>query len=275
MIKNSSIKKVVVYVLLGCLFVAVMFPIYWVVVSSFKPKAEWYAIPPVFIPSEYHFENYSAVVKQYSKNIKNSLIIASVSTICALMIGSLAAYSLSRFSYKAKNHLEFWILSTRMIPPVVFAIPLFRFMFKLGLLDTYLSMILLHTMFNLAFVVWLMKGFFAEIPKEIEESARVDGCSRFSVYWRITLPLSATGLLVVGVLCFIFSWNEFLFAVIFSRDRVATITVALATCVRDATYGIRLGWLSALLIFSLAPVMLITVVFRKHLVRGLTFGALK
>lgn len=209
----------------------------------------------------------------YVQRIVNSLIIAGFSTVLSVALGVLAGYAFSRFNMPGKNDLLFFILSTRMLPAVVVTIPLFLMYRQLGLHDTHLGMILLYTVFNLSFAVWLMKGFFDEIPREYEEAALVDGYSRLQTFWKIVLPQSLSGIAATTVFCLIFAWNEYAFALMMTSERARTAPPSIATMLGRG--GIEWSAIAAGSLGFLIPVVIITFLLRKYLLRGVTFGAIR
>jgi len=270
-----SLEKTLIYMLIAIILILVLFPIGWVVSSSFKFRKEWITYPPTYFPLEPTLSNYKDVIDRYLfPQFTNSLIVATLSTLVSLILGSLAAYGLSRGSFRGKRGVGFWVLSTRMMPPIVLLIPLFAVFMKIKMIDNILSLILMHSIFNTSLVVWLMKGFYDEIPREIEEAGFTDGCSQLGVLSRILLPLSTPGLVVVGIFCFMFSWNDFLAAVVLTRSRAGTIPMALAGLTQTSR-GLELGTLSSLLVIAIIPVAILGMLLSKYSVRGLTFGAVK
>lgn len=209
----------------------------------------------------------------YVQRIINSLIIAGFSTALSVALGVFAGYAFSRFNMPGKNDLLFFILSTRMLPAVVVTIPLFLMYRQLGLHDTHLGMILLYTVFNLSFAVWLMKGFFDEIPREYEEAALVDGYSRLQTFWKIVLPQSLSGIAATTVFCLIFAWNEYAFALMMTSERARTAPPSIATMLGRG--GIEWSAIAAGSLGFLIPVVIITFLLRKYLLRGVTFGAIR
>ncbi|HXV98511.1 MAG TPA: carbohydrate ABC transporter permease [Anaerolineae bacterium] len=205
--------------------------------------------------------------------LRNSLIIAGGSTIVSVVLGVFAAYAFSRFNMPGKDDLLFFILSTRMLPAVVVTIPLFLMYRQLGLHDTHLGMILLYTVFNLSLTVWLLKGFIDEIPKEYEEAALVDGYSRFQAFYKIVLPQAATGIAATTVFALIFAWNEYAFALMLTSQTARTAPPAIATM--QGRGGIEWSAIAAGSLAFLIPVVIITFALRKHLLRGVTFGAIR
>jgi multiple sugar transport system permease protein len=203
----------------------------------------------------------------------NSALIAGVSTLVATALGAMAAYGLARFDFRGNRQLGFWILSTRMAPPVAFLVPMFLLAREVRMIDTHLFLIVVYTSMNLSFVTWVLIGFFREIPIELEESARIDGYSRWDVFVRVAFPLVRPGLAATAILSAIFAWNEFLFALILTSKSAATIPIYLAGF--SESMGIAWGEFMAVGCFAVVPIMVFTVALQKHLVRGLTFGAVK
>jgi multiple sugar transport system permease protein len=205
--------------------------------------------------------------------LRNSLIIAGGSTIASVILGLFAAYAFSRFEMPGKDDLLFFILSTRMLPAVVVTIPLFLMFRQLGLHDSHLGMILLYTVFNLSLTVWLLKGFIDEIPREYEEAALVDGYTRLQAFFKIVLPQAVTGIAATTVFSFIFAWNEYAFALMLTSQRARTAPPAIATM--QGRGGIEWSAIAAGSLAFLIPVIIITFALRKHLLRGVTFGAIR
>jgi multiple sugar transport system permease protein len=203
----------------------------------------------------------------------NSLIIAGGSTVLSVVLGVFAAYAFSRFDIPGKDDLMFFILSTRMLPAVVVAVPLFLMFRQIGLHDTHLGMILLYTVFNLSLTVWLLKGFIDEIPREYEEAALVDGYTRMQAFFKIVLPQAATGIAATTVFSLIFAWNEYAFALMMTSNNARTAPPAIATMLGRG--GIEWSAIAAGTLAFLIPVVIVTFALRQHLLRGVTFGAIR
>jgi multiple sugar transport system permease protein len=289
-------------------------PIYWITSTAFKPRSLATTVPPtvLFQPEVTAFiklftkrvqmigkvnaevydtapwwekriydlgeriikdSNGNSEPSAYPSRFGNSMIIAVSSTLLAVAMGTLTAYGFSRFRMPGEQDWLFFILSTRMLPPVVVAIPMFLMYRAVGLVDTHIGLIILYTAFNLSFSVWLMKGFIDEIPKEYEEAALVDGYTRMEAFFKIVLPQSATGIAATAVFCFITAWNEYAFALMMTNRRAQTappyIPSQLGSGITDWT-AIAAGTLLVLL-----PVAIFTFLLRKHLLRGVTFGAIR
>lgn len=209
----------------------------------------------------------------YVGRLKNSIIIAGISTLASVALAVFAGYAFSRFPVKGKDDLMFFILSTRMLPAVVVTIPIFLMYRQIGLHDTYLGMTLLYTVFNLSFAVWLMKGFIDEIPVEYEEAALVDGYSRIQSFFKIVLPQSVTGIAATTVFCLMFAWNEYAFALMLTSDTARTAPPSIATMLGRG--GIEWSAIAAGSLGFLIPVVIVVFALRKYLLRGITFGAIR
>jgi multiple sugar transport system permease protein len=248
-------------------------PFIWNFMTSFKDKGEYFTYPPVFISQTINFEHYTQAWNLGAgKGIQDSLIIAVFTTLIALVLGSLAAYALARFKIGGEN-LAFWILSIRMMPPVASILPLFLFFRTLRWLDTYQALILTYALINVPFAVWMLKGFFEELPHELEEAALVDGCGRLGAFVKIAIPLVTPGLVATALFCFMFSWNEFIFALILGRSRVTPITVNISGLIG----GHEILWaeISSASIMASIPIIILAILLQRYLVRGLTLGAVK
>jgi len=203
----------------------------------------------------------------------NSIIVVIGSTVITIVIGTFAAYGFSRGKLKGRDDWMFFILTTRMLPPVVVVIPIFLMFRALRLTDTHIGLILLYTAFNVSFAVWVMKGFIDEIPIEYEEAAMVDGYTRFQVFMKIVVPQAATGIAATAVFCFIFAWNEYAFAFLLSRKYAQTVPAWLPY--QMGVLGYDWGAAAAGTFIFLLPAMIFTIILRKHLIRGITFGAIR
>jgi multiple sugar transport system permease protein len=209
----------------------------------------------------------------YVGRLKNSVIIAGTSTILSVILGLFAAYAFSRFKIAGKDDLLFFILSTRMLPGVVVTIPLFLLYKQLGWNDTHIGMIILYTVFNLSFSVWLLKGFIDEIPVEYEEAALVDGYSRLQAFFKIVLPQAVNGIAATTVFCLIFAWNEYAFALMLTSERARTAPPSIATMLGSG--GLEWSAIAAGSLGFLIPVAIVTFALRDYLLRGVTFGAVR
>lgn len=276
--RTSRLKKslMVIIVLLALAFF--MFPVVWMFLTSFKTEAEYFHYPPIFIPEDFSLRNYvnamalPPVGRGGLQGLRDSLIIALASTVFAVSVGALAAYSLARFKTGGDN-LSFWILSTRMFPPVAAALPLFLIFKEIKLLDTHMALIIANTIFSLPFVIWLLKGFFEELPVELEEAALIDGCTHWGAFVRVSLPLIAPGVVATALFSFVFAWNEFMFALLLTRRNVRPLTIIVPSLVGG--HEILWGEIAAIGTIAIIPGILLAVLLQRYLIRGLTLGAVK
>ena len=271
-------KRALKYSILVFALLAALAPVYWMITISLKHEVDQFAVPPrwfLFAPTLEHYAD-AFLTRSFGQYLLNSAIVAVCSTASALVLGTLAAYSLARFRlpFGLDRKLALWILSTRMFPAIVTAVPLFLIMRDLSLLNTQLSLIIVYTAFNLPFVVWMMRGFFAEVPRDLEDAALVDGDSRLGAFRRVVLPLVAPGLAATAVFCLIVSWNEFLFALVLTQtDAAMTLPVGIAG--RVTQYEIKWGVMSAAGVVAMVPILAFAMAVQKYLVRGLSLGAVK
>ncbi len=248
-------------------------PVLWTMRTSFVNEVDAYAMPPKVFPS-FTFENYRKLFfdDDFGGFLINSLVISIASTALAVPIASLGGYAFAR--YKAGgNVLKFAVLATQMLPGVVLILPIFILMSRLRLSDTYLGMTISYLAFNLPFLIWIMTGFFANIPKDLDDAAAVDGLNPFQAFFRIIVPIALPGIMATAVLSFIFSWNEFLFAIVLSGGNTMPIPVRLAAM--KTRQGIQIAKLSAGTVIAIFPMIFISGFVKKYLIAGLSFGAVK
>ena len=286
--------------------VITMLPLLWIVTTGFKSPSDAISYPPkvLFEPTLEGYVNlfttrtrqtadflaanppetwadrlvrqYDMVIvgpSRYGERFLNSVIIGFGSTFLSIFLGTLAAYAFSRFKIPLKDDLLFFILSTRMMPPIAVAIPIFLMYRELGLSDTHLGMILLYTAVNISLAVWLLKGFIDEIPREYEEAALIDGYTRFQAFYKVVLPQAATGIASTAIFCLIFAWNEYAFAVLLTSGTAQTAPPFIPTII--GVGGQDWPAVAAGATLFLLPVMIFTILLRKHLLRGITFGAVR
>jgi multiple sugar transport system permease protein len=256
------------------IIVVALTPYIWMFLTSFKNRLEVQADKPVwtFSPTIEHYGDVF-IDKKYLPLVWNSVFIATGTTILSLLIGIPAAYVFARARFRGKEDLFFFFLTTRMAPAISVVVPMYLLFNKLGLLDTRIVVVLAHSTFNLSLVVWMMRGFFADIPPQMDEAAQLDGHTRAGAFVRVILPLAAPGIAATAVLCFILSWNEFLYAFILASFESRTLTVGIPGLVTP--HGTLWGQVAAVAVVATLPIILFTIVVQRHLVRGLTFGAVK
>jgi multiple sugar transport system permease protein len=284
-----------------------MIPLVWIVLTSFKSPPDSIAYPPrmIFTPTLEGYVNlfttrtrqtpefmaslppaetwYDALVRKRNmviagpsnvvQRFTNSIIIAFGSTFLAVFLGTIAAYGFSRFKVPLKDDLLFFILSTRMMPPIAVAIPIYLMYRELGLSDTKLGMILLYTAVNVSLAVWLLKGFIDEIPREYEEAAMIDGYSRLQAFWKVVLPQATTGIAATAIFCLIFAWNEYAFAVLLTSGEAQTMPPFIPFIIGEG--GQDWPAVAAATTLFVIPIFVFTILLRKQLLRGITFGAVR
>jgi multiple sugar transport system permease protein len=305
-VRALTTARMLVSIVLCVIF---LIPVLWMLMTAFKPRQDVIAVPPrpLFQPTLEGFVSLftqrSTLTKmaqarlekdpnlgwmdrlmlerglkiigpsKYGQRLTNSIIISVFSTILSVGLGVLAAYAFSRFRVKGTADWQFFILSTRMLPPVVVTIPIFLMFRQVGLYDTHIGMILLYTVFNLSLSVWLLKGFIDEIPREYEEAALVDGYSRWQAFTKIVLPQAITGIAATTVFCLIFAWNEYAFALMLTSENARTAPPSIPTVL--GTAGVEWSAIAAGSLLFLIPVVIVTFALRNYLLRGITFGALR
>jgi multiple sugar transport system permease protein len=250
-----------------------LFPIYWLFMISFKTPDEIYSFPPKWYPGRVNLDSYITLFKDGDAiTVWNSFVVAGVSTVIAMFLGTICAYSLARFR-TGGEHLANWIISQRMIPPIAVVFPIFLLYVWLGLVDTFTGVILLYTAFNLPYVIWMMRGYILDIPRALEESALVDGCTRWQVIWKVVFPMSRAGLFATAIFTFVFAWNDFIFALVLTRTEVATYTVQ----VTHYFGGQSNFWakISAMSVLGTVPIFIAVAFMQRYLVRGISLGAVK
>ncbi len=264
----------IITAILVVLLLVYLVPYIWMILTSFKSRLDIFAMPPkiVFKPT---FDNYriAFVDKHFLENVKNSFIVTSLTVMFSLLIGLPSAYGFSRFRLKGDKVLFFYLLGTRFTPTIVLALPLYFIMTRLRLLNTFVGIIAAHTAFNIPFVVWMMKSFFDSVPRQVDEAAIVDGCGWFSVFVKMALPLTKSGIAATAVFCAINSWNEFLMALILTGGKTATLPVAIPRLLTPQ--GTAWGQLTAVGSVVTVPVIIFAFLVQKHMVRGLSSGAIK
>ena len=270
----KKITPFLTYLFIALVLFSFVFPYIWMILTSLKTRLDIFTLPPKFIFRPY-LEHYIAVFTKgaFLRDFLNSVIIATCSTFISVVVGTPAAYSLARFEILGKKHISMWILSIRMMPPIVAVIPFFLIASKLRIVDTHGLLILVYMTFNLPFVIWILRSFFEEVPFELEQAAILDGYSRWSIFTKVALPLIKPGLVSVTILCLIFSWNEFLFANVLTKEVAKTLPPAISVLVSSRT--VEWGRVGALAAVVVLPIVIFTYAIQRHMVRGLTLGAVK
>ena len=271
--KMSLAEKVSVYAILSVVAMFFMMPLLWIFRTSLITKVEAYKIPPDF-SAPLTLDNYINIFTDnpFGHYFLNSLGVALISTCLSVLIGSMAAYWIAR-SKSGSGKIRVAILATQMIPPIVLVIPIALIVKRIGLDDTWFVLILTYMTFNLPYVIWILISFFESVPKELDESCAIDGCTRLQAYFKVVMPLAAPGLMATAVYSFLVSWNEFIFALVLTGLKSRTLPVAIANL--ETQQGVMIAELCAATIVVIMPVIFLSMFIKKYLVEGLTFGSVK
>jgi len=275
--QNYRLVRFLLLLFLGLWLLLTVFPFYWQIITAFKDAAETNRTIPTFWPDVWHPRNFALVFAEKSnfQALVDSFIIATGNTVAAVVLGSLAGYAFARFPRQAGGeNLAFWILSNRMFPPVAVLVPMF-FLFDATPwgTDSHLSLIILYLVFNMPLATWLMMVFFRDAPRELEEAAYLDGYTPMKAFMKVTLPLVLPGMISVAILCWIFAWNEYLFANLFVGTAVKTFTIVIPTF----THGSQTLWnlQMAFSLIAMMPPLILFIILRRYMVRGLSLGVVK
>ena len=272
--RRRIVGMVCAYGALIVLLVFFVFPLLWILGLSFKTRMQVFASPPLFVwrPT---LQNYISVLGtgDFQGAFINSLLISAESVLLSVCVGVPAAYTFARFRFPTRGTLFISLLLMRMLPPIAVLVPMYVLFAKLGLAQTRVSVVLAYTTFALPLVVWIMRGYFEDLPREIEESAWVDGASRFAAFRHVVLPLVRPGLIAVTILTLLLAWNDFIFAAVLTADATRTLPVLMASFSGDV--GVDWGAMTASCVLVVLPVLLFSFAAQRHLVAGLSSGAVK
>ncbi|WP_158245370.1 carbohydrate ABC transporter permease [Petrotoga sp. 9PWA.NaAc.5.4] len=273
---KSKIFRIFDYIIAIVLVLFSIFPILWLLLTSLKPTSEIYSWPIKYFPSKPTFQNYINLLQRgdFGRYFLNSVIVSGSATILILITGTLAAYSFARINFKGKRTLMMIILALLLFPSVAVVPPLFLIFRNLGLINTYISLILGHTALYLPLAIWILTNYFRTLPRNIEDSALIDGCTPIQMIFRILLPMSLPGLVAAGLITFVFSWNEFLLSlVLLSKNEMRTVVVGIS--LYPGEYSFPWELISSAIILAIIPIILLTLLFQKYIISGLTAGATK
>ncbi len=273
--RPTGLRALLLYLALGLVLVFFLGPILWFLALALRPPETAFLNPPqfTFTPTLDAFRYTFVEPGANAKQLLNSIVVAGGATLLNVPFALPAAYSLSRYRMRGKRQIMLWYIGLLMAPPVVFLIPYFIFMSRLRLNGTYVSMIVMMQTITIPFSIWLLKGFFDEVPFELEEAAQVDGARWWQALTGITLPLALPGIIVTSMFAFVFSWNNAVFPLVLSNQRTATLPIG--TLSFFATTGATWNYIAATAIVAMVPPMLIFLLLGRYIVRGLTFGAVK
>lgn len=282
---NHNIRR---HTLKGAHFLGLFFammvlcvPGLWIVLNSFRPTVEIMAKPPVWIPNELNLDHYRAMFGGIGEGgvpvltyFANSLVISVTSTVIAILIGMAGGYAFARYKFKFKGGIFVGLMVTRAVPGVALSLPLFILFARVGIIDTHFGMIIAYVALNVPFTIWLIDGFFRQVPPELAEAAEIDGCTRWQAFWRVEFPVARSGIASAGIFAFLTSWNEYALASQLTRSTTSkTMPVGLL----DFTSEFTLNWggMCALAVLMIIPALILTFLVQKHLIAGLTFGGVK
>lgn len=278
---GAAVKRCSLWVGVFAVMCVICLPGLWVVLNAFRPNVAILSNESPFVASSYTLDNFRAMFGfgamaslPIAKYFVNSLIISSVSTAAALVIGVLGGYAFARFEFRRKNVLFVLLMLTRAIPGIALSLPIFMLWAWTGLLDTRLGVIVVYLAMNVPFTVWLIDGFFREVPIELSQAALIDGCTRWQAFWRVELPLARSGIASAGIFSFLTSWNEFALATQLCRSpETKTLPVGLM----DYTAQFSVDWagMCAMAVVIIVPAIVLTFIVQKHLIAGLTLGGVK
>jgi len=272
----GRLQSAVSYAFLSTLLVIVLFPFFWMTITSFKNEDQMRSLVSMFWPSPFVADNYRQLLGKtdFLFWYKNSIVVAVSSTLAATAVGTIGAYALARLRFLGRAFMSSAVLITYLVPPSILFIPLYAQIRNLGLADSLAGLIAAYPSFTVPFVTWLLMGYFESIPEELEESAMIDGATRFGAFYRVVLPLAAPGLLAAALYAFTQAWNEFLYALVFITDvKLRTLPVGLSTFITGDVYG--WGYLMAGAVLTTLPVIAAYIYLQKYMVEGLTAGSVK
>jgi len=273
--RARRLEAVLVYLVLTALTLAFLFPLIWVLGLSLKTRLQVLATPPLYVwwPT---LENYADVLTRadFGRAFLNTMIVSASAVLLSLCVGAPAAYAFARFPFTGRSFLFFTLLVMRMLPPIAVLVPMYVLFNKLGLATTRFSVVLADTTFSLPLVVWIMRGFFEDLPAELEESAWIDGASRYRAFVHIVLPLARPGLAAAAILCLQLAWNDFLFAAVLTNNATQTLPV-LMSAFSAGDSGVDWGGLTASGMLVILPVIVFSFAAQRHLLAGLSSGAIK
>lgn len=267
-------RRLLLIVLVIAIWAFYLFPLVWLVMMSLKTQVDMFAVPPLFVftPTLEHYRS-TLGNADFLAAARNSFVVMVVSVVASLILGSLAGYSLARHRTRYSEPLAMGLIVGRMIPPIVFIVPLFLLFDRLELRNTYLGLILVYTAFNLPFAIWMLRSFFEEVPVDLELAAMIDGASRLRAFWTVTLPLAAAGFAATAVFVAIAAWSEFLFALVLTGPETGTLPGYLAAFVSDR--AVDWGGVASTGVLVILPLVVLGMLVQRNLIQGLTMGAMK
>jgi multiple sugar transport system permease protein len=273
---SARLRMLSFYVAVSLFVLMIIFPFVWQIITSLKPPDQLYKMPPDWISNRFYLGSYMSVFfkRPFLGYLENSFIVSTTTTLFCILIGSFCAYAIARLKFKGKRIILTLVLTVSMFPSVAILSPLFLILKDFKLLNTYSGLILPYTTFALPLTIWILTSFFREIPKELEESAQIDGCSRMKAFWKVIVPLAAPGVFTTAILVFIHAWNEFLFALSFmTADKMRTVPVGIAMF--PGEHDVPWGDIAAASVVVTVPLIILVLIFQRRIIAGLTSGGVK
>ena len=274
---NNFLSKPVRVISVVLVLLLVLFPLYWLASNAVKTESEYLRNPPVLVPSTLTLDNYTSVFAKADagRGLYNTVFVSVFTTVCCVFFGSMAGYSIAkgRLHKKVRSGISLWFMIQKMYPAVCVAIPIYLVMRNVGLIDTLPGLVIVNTSFNLPLTIWLMVGFFQDLPEEIEQSGMIDGCNMYQRFFLLALPITKPGIIAAAILAFNAAWNEFLFSCILSINKSKTLSVVISGFITDK--GLEWGPMAALSMILIVPVVLLVWAVQKDFISGLAMGSVK
>lgn len=274
--KQFSLGKAVLYAILLLVTAFMLFPIIWMILTAIKPDVEVYAVPPKWLPSTLNWENLRSawVDRNFDQYFLNSLIVATSTAVLSTVVGVFGGYALSRFNFPGRNMVTGYVLAIYMVPVILLALPYYLLLSKIGLLNTRLGLILSVSTYAIPFAIWVLKGYLAQVPAEVEEAAIVDGATRFGAIWWVVLPVAVPGIVATALFAFILGWDDYLFAlIVINNDQLRTLPLAVGLLASD--YVVSDGLMMAMGVITSLPILILYLFFQRYFISGLTSGSVK
>lgn len=276
MLKHFKPGKAVMYAILFAVTAFMLFPIVWMILTAIKPEVEIYAIPPKWLPSTLNWEYLRTAWfdRNFDRYFVNSLVVATSTAVLSTVVGVLGGYALSRFTFPGQRAITGYVLAIYMVPVILLALPYYLLLNKIGLLNTRLGLILSVSTYAVPFAVWVFRGYFAQVPPEVEEAAIVDGASRLGAVWWVVLPVAVPGIIATALFSFILGWDDYLFAlIVINDDHLRTLPLAVGLLASD--YVVSDGLMMAMGVITSVPILLLYLFFQRYFIGGLTSGSVK
>ncbi len=276
MIKKKTVLEFFRYLVLIIIVLGVLFPLYWMILSSLKPAEDLFSTNPTLLPERVSLEWYKTVIanSNVGQYFLNSFIVATSAMLISLVVTTMGAYSLTRFKYKGRKLILLAVLSSYVFPSILLLLPLYNILSSLGLLNSFIGIIITHTTITIPYSLWILKSYFQDVPPALEEAGMIDGLTRFGTFIHIVIPVTKPGILSCGLFSFILSWDEYLYASVFlTESKYKTLTIGIMEYI--TSFDVRWGEIMATSTITTLPVLIIFILIQKHFVKGLTAGAVK